>query len=309
MNNFCEKTALACRALSDKGISFEKDAPLSARTSFKIGGNADIAVFPETESQLLEAVAALRGADVRFMLVGNGTNLLFSDKGYRGAVIITKKMRKISVDGNILSVLCGDSFTEAAVAAKDASLTGLEFAYGIPGSCGGAVCMNAGAYGGEVSGVLLDMRVLDTASGEVFTVSKADADFSYRHSIIRDFPNYAVISARFALRHGDKNEINAYMQDIMGRRRDKQPLEYPSAGSVFKRPAPDMYVGKMLEELGLKGFTIGGAQVSQKHAGFIINVGGATASDVLALVDHIKKAVLAAYSVELECEICAVSEE
>ncbi len=309
MNNFCEKTALACRALSDKGISFEKDAPLSMRTSFKIGGNADIAVFPETEVQLLEAVAALRGADVRFMLIGNGTNLLFSDKGYRGAVIITKKMRKISVDGNILSVLCGDSFTEAAVAAKDASLTGLEFAYGIPGSCGGAVCMNAGAYGGEVSGVLLDMRVLDTASGEVFTVSKADARFSYRHSIIRDFPNYAVISARFALRHGDKNEINAYMQDIMGRRRDKQPLEYPSAGSVFKRPAPDMYVGKMLEELGLKGFTIGGAQVSQKHAGFIINVGGATASDVLALVDHIKKAVLAAYSVELECEICAVSEE
>lgn len=309
MNNFCEKTALACRALSDKGISFEKDAPLSMRTSFKIGGNADVAVFPETESQLLEAVAALRGADMRFMLIGNGTNLLFSDKGYRGAVIITKKMRKISVDGNILSVLCGDSFTEAAVAAKDASLTGLEFAYGIPGSCGGAVCMNAGAYGGEVSGVLLDMRVLDTASGEVFTVSKADADFSYRHSIIRDFPNYAVISARFALRHGDKNEINAYMQDIMGRRRDKQPLEYPSAGSVFKRPAPDMYVGKMLENLGLKGFTIGGAQVSQKHAGFIINVGGATASDVLALVDHIKKAVLAAYSVELECEICAVSEE
>ncbi|MBR3965085.1 MAG: UDP-N-acetylmuramate dehydrogenase [Clostridia bacterium] len=279
------------------------------RTSFKIGGNADIAVFPETEAQLLAAVAALRGADVRFMLIGNGTNLLFSDKGYRGAVIITKKMRKISVDGNILSVLCGDSFTEAAVAAKDASLTGLEFAYGIPGSCGGAVCMNAGAYGGEVSGVLLDMRVLDTASGEVFTVSKADADFSYRHSVIRDFPNYAVISARFALRHGDKNEINAYMQDIMGRRRDKQPLEYPSAGSVFKRPAPDMYVGKMLEDLGLKGFTIGGAQVSQKHAGFIINVGGATASDVLALVDHIKKAVLAAYSVELECEICAVSEE
>lgn len=309
MNNFCEKTALACRALSDKGISFEKDAPLSMRTSFKIGGNADIAVFPETEAQLLAAVAALRGADVRFMLIGNGTNLLFSDKGYRGAVIITKKMRKISVDGNILSVLCGDSFTEAAVAAKDASLTGLEFAYGIPGSCGGAVCMNAGAYGGEVSGVLLDMRVLDTASGEVFTVSKADADFSYRHSVIRDFPNYAVISARFALRHGDKNEINAYMQDIMGRRRDKQPLEYPSAGSVFKRPAPDMYVGKMLEDLGLKGFTIGGAQVSQKHAGFIINVGGATASDVLALVDHIKKAVLAAYSVELECEICAVSEE
>ena len=309
MNNFCEKTALACRALSDKGISFEKDAPLSARTSFKIGGNADIAVFPETESQLLEAVAALRGADVRFMLIGNGTNLLFSDKGYRGAVIITKKMRKISVDGNILSVLCGDSFTEAAVAAKDASLTGLEFAYGIPGSCGGAVCMNAGAYGGEVSGVLLDMRVLDTASGEVFTVSKADADFSYRHSVIRDFPNYAVISARFALRHGDKNEINAYMQDIMGRRRDKQPLEYPSAGSVFKRPAPDMYVGKMLESLGLKGLTIGGAQVSQKHAGFIINVGGATAADVLALVEHIKKSVLSAYSVELECEICAVSEE
>jgi UDP-N-acetylmuramate dehydrogenase len=309
LNNFSEKTALVCRELSDKGINFEKDAPLSARTSFKIGGNADVAIFPETENELVAAVSVLRAADMRFMIVGNGTNLLFSDKGYRGAVIITKKMRKITVDGNILSVLCGDSFTEAAVAAKDASLTGLEFAYGIPGSCGGAVCMNAGAYGGEVSSVLLDMRVLDTASGEVFTISKADARLSYRHSIIRDFPSYAVIGARFALKSGNKDEINAYMQDIMGRRRDKQPLEYPSAGSVFKRPAPDMYVGKMIEELGLKGFTIGGAQVSKKHAGFIINVGGATASDVLALVEHIKKSVLAAYSVELECEICAVSEE
>ncbi len=309
MNDFCEKIAFACRELSVNNIHFEKDAPLCTRTSFKIGGNADIAVFPASENELLLTVAALRDADVRFMFVGNGTNLLFSDAGYRGAVIITKKMRKISVDGNILSVLCGDSFTEAAVAAKEAALTGLEFAYGIPGSCGGAVCMNAGAYGGDVSSVLLDMRVLDTTNGKIFTLTNNEAAFSYRHSIIKDFPHYAVIGARFALEYGSREEIDSRMQELMERRRDKQPLEYPSAGSVFKRPAPEMYVGKMIDELGLRGYTVGGAQISNKHAGFIINVGGATAADVLSLVEYIKKAVLDAYSVELECEICAVSEK
>lgn len=285
------------------GIECAAGLPLSSKSSFKIGGPADVAVFPKDKTELCAAVRELKSSGIPYTVVGNGSNILFDDAGYRGCVIFTEKMNDVTVEGNSLSAGAGASFTAMAVAAKNASLTGLEFAYGIPGSCGGAVVMNAGAYGGEVSQVLESCTLFDAEKCEFFTLSRDEMNFSYRHSILSDNKNLICLSATFTLKEGKKDEIDAVMRDLMQRRRSKQPLEYPSAGSVFKRPAPDLFVGKMIEDSGLKGYTIGGAQVSEKHAGFIINVGGATAKDVLDLVEHIKSIIRANYGVELECEI------
>ena len=212
-------------------------------------------------------------------------------------------MSRITVDGNRITAGAGASVTALATTAKNASLTGLEFSYGIPGSVGGAVVMNAGAYGGEMSGVFESCEIFDTEKLELCVFSAAQMDYSYRHSIFTENKNLICLSATFALKEGNKEEIEAVMRDLMGRRISKQPLDYPSAGSVFKRPAPDIFVGKLIEDSGLKGYTIGGAQVSEKHAGFIINVGGATARDVLDLVEHIRTVIRKNYGVELECEV------
>ncbi len=292
-----------CHKFEHEGIECEKGLLLSAKSSFKIGGNADLAVFPKDAGELEYVVAYLKDREIPFVVVGNGSNILFEDEGYRGCVIFTDKMNTVKVDGNRLYAGAGASFTAMAVAAKNASLTGLEFAYGIPGSCGGAVVMNAGAYGGQVSDVLESCEIYDTEKLELYTLRKDEMELSYRHSILSDNKNLICLGATFALKEGDKDEIDAVMRDLMQRRISKQPLEYPSAGSVFKRPAPDLFVGKMIEDSGLKGYTVGGAQVSEKHAGFIINVGSATAADVLGLVEHIKSVIRANYGVELECEI------
>lgn len=289
--------------LEKAGIECEKELPLSSKSSFKIGGNADLAVFPKNAGELEYVVAYLKDREISYIVVGNGSNILFEDEGYRGCVIFTEKMNEVKIDVNRLYAGAGASFTAMAVAAKNASLTGLEFAYGIPGSCGGAVVMNAGAYGGEVSQVLESCEVFDAEKCEFFTLTKDEMNLSYRHSILADNKNLICISATFTLKEGKKEEIDEVMRDLMQRRRSKQPLEYPSAGSVFKRPAPDLFVGKMIEDSGLKGYTVGGAQVSEKHAGFIINVGSATAKDVLGLVEYIKSVIRANYGVELECEI------
>ncbi len=286
--------------LQKEGIECAEDIPLSSKSSFKIGGNADIAVFPKNASELEFIVKNL---EMPYIVVGNGSNILFEDDGYRGCVIFTEKMNSVAIDGNRITAGAGASFTALAVNAKNASLTGLEFAYGIPGSCGGAVVMNAGAYGGQVSDVLGSCNVFDAEKCEFYTLGKDEMELSYRHSILSDNKNLICIGATFILKEGKKNEIDATMRDLMQRRISKQPLEYPSAGSVFKRPAPDLFVGKMIEDSGLKGYTVGGAQVSEKHAGFIINVGGATAADVLGLVAHIQNVIRANYGVELECEI------
>ena len=291
------------RKYEKEGIECQNALPLSSKSSFKIGGKADLAVFPKNASELEYIAAYLKDREIPYIVVGNGSNILFEDEGYRGCVIFTEKMNEVSIDGNRVTAGAGMSLTALASKAKAASLTGLEFAYGIPGSVGGAVVMNAGAYGGQVSDVLESCEVFDAEKCECYTLTKEEAELSYRHSIMSENKNLICISATFTLKEGNRDEIDAVMRDLMQRRVSKQPLEYPSAGSVFKRPAPDLFVGKMIEDSGLKGYTVGGAQVSEKHAGFIINIGGATASDVLGLVEHIKGVIRANYGVELECEI------
>ena len=272
------------RKFEEEGIECAASLPLSSKSSFRIGGAADLAVFPKTATELKYIVAHLKDRELPYIVVGKGSNILFEDDGYHGCVIFTDKMSRITVEGNRITAGAGASVTALATTAKNASLTGLEFSYGIPGSVGGAVVMNAGAYGGEMSGVFESCEIFDTEKLELCVFSAAQMDYSYRHSIFTENKNLICLSATFALKEGNKEEIEAVMRDLMGRRISKQPLDYPSAGSVFKRPAPDIFVGKLIEDSGLKGYTIGGAQVSEKHAGFIINVGGATARDVLDLV-------------------------
>ncbi len=289
--------------LEKQNIEYEKDLPLSSRSSFRIGGAADIAVFPKTENELAEAVRAAKKSGTPMLVIGNGSNMLFDDSGWRGAAIFTEKMNETRVEGKSIFAGAGASFTALAVTAKNVSLSGLEFAYGIPGSVGGAVVMNAGAYGGEVAQVIESCRVYDMEKDEFFTLSKDEMKLSYRHTLFSENKALICLSAKFTLVEGKASEIDAKMRELMQRRRDKQPLEFPSAGSVFKRPAPDLFVGKMIEESGLKGFTVGGAQISKKHAGFIINIGGASASDVRELIAQIKAVIRSNYGVELECEI------
>ena len=291
------------RKFETEGIECAGALPLSSRSSFKIGGDADLAVFPRDTGELEYVLAYLKDSEIPYIVVGNGSNILFEDEGYRGCVIFTEKMNAVTVAGNGITAGAGASFTALAVTAKNASLTGLEFAYGIPGSVGGACVMNAGAYGGEVAQVLDSCTLYDAEKCELRTLTKDEMGLSYRHSILSENKDLICVSATFTLKEGKKDEIDAVMRDLMQRRITKQPLEYPSAGSVFKRPAPDLFVGKMIEDSGLKGYTVGGARVSEKHAGFIVNVGGATARDVLDLVEHIKGVVRANYGVELECEI------
>ncbi len=293
-----------CITILEKlNIEYEKDLPLALRSSFRIGGAADIAVFPKNESELAKAVCAVKDCGLPMLIIGNGSNMLFEDAGFRGAVIFTEKMNETRVEGNSIFAGAGASFTALAVTAKNASLTGLEFAYGIPGSVGGAVVMNAGAYGGEVAQVIESCRVYDIEKDTFFTLTRDEMKLSYRHSVFGENEDLICLSAKFTLAEGNSAEIDEKMRELMQRRRDKQPLEFPSAGSVFKRPAPDLFVGKMIEDSGLKGFTVGGARVSEKHAGFIVNIGGATASDVRELVAQIKAVIRVNYGVELECEI------
>ncbi len=292
-----------CATLECEGILCERDILLAGKSSFRIGGRADVGVFPKNEEQMARVFAVANREEISAFVVGNGSNLLFDDDGYRGCIVFTEGMNNISVCGESIVAECGASLTAIANIARKSSLTGLEFAYGIPGSCGGAVTMNAGAYGGEISDVLISCRVLDSHSGEIYTIMGKDMNFSYRHSAIMEREGLVCLSASFALTAGDGECISEKMRELMERRRSKQPLEYPSAGSVFKRPAPDKYVGQMVEMSGLKGYTVGGACVSEKHAGFIINKGGATAADVRAVIEHVRAVVRENFDVELECEI------
>lgn len=289
--------------LTSAGIDAAAEQPLARRSSFGIGGPAELVAFPKNAAELEFTIEILKSRAAPYIVIGNGTNVLFADEGYRGCVIFTERMNGIRTDGDRLSAGAGASFTAMATAAKNASLSGLEFAYGIPGSCGGAVVMNAGAYGGQVSDVLEVCEVYNTETRETLSLSADELQLSYRHSIFSDNGSLICLGATFSLKEGNKEDIDAVMRELMQRRISKQPLEHPSAGSVFKRPASELYVGKMIEESGLKGFRIGGAMVSEKHAGFIVNAGGATAGDVLELIDHIKRVIMQGYGIELECEI------
>ena len=292
----------------DSTLEVLENEPLSKHSSFKIGGAARYAILPKNREQLISALNTVRSGGIKFMVVGNGSNLLFDDGGFDGAIIFTKGMNAVeyiySASGTLIRVECGKSLTElASEAGKKHCLTGLEFAYGIPGTLGGAVYMNAGAYGGQMSDVVIETEYFDPASDEIKTVIGDEHGFSYRHSIFAEHPEYVILSSKLELKVGDAEEIFALMSKNMLARKEKQPLEYPSAGSTFKRPGGNLFAGKLIEDSGLKGYTVGGAQVSEKHAGFTVNRGGATSADVLAVIEHTRKTVFEKFGVELECEI------
>lgn len=289
-------------ALSGANIRVIENEPLSKRTSFKIGGSARIAVFPETEEKLVAAVLATKSNGERCVLLGNGSNVLVSDRGFDGVCVITTDCNSFAIDGDVITASCGVTLARLAAAARDASLTGLEFAHGIPGTVGGGVFMNAGAYGGEIADVLFSSVCFDLSSGKTVEMGTEDHRFGYRTSVYSRNEDLILLSAKFQLKRGEKAEISAKMSELMAKRREKQPLEYPSAGSTFKRPV-DNFAGKLIEESGLKGYTVGGAKVSEKHAGFVINAGGATANDVKKLISDVKERVFADSGVLLECEI------
>ena len=280
---------------------YEEHACLAQHCTFRIGGTARFLLLPRTAEELIGDIEACRKSGTRYTVIGNGSNLLFSDDGFDGAVIVTAGLDGIRQDKNEITADAGASLTRLAAAAQSASLGGLAFAYGIPGTVGGAVFMNAGAYGGEVSSVLRCVTAYDAEHEKILTVPASDCAFGYRHSLFQEQP-LIVLSATFSLTFEDPDAIRAEMDEYMTRRREKQPLEFPSAGSVFKR-CEGRFTGQMIEQAGLKGTRIGGAEVSEKHAGFIINRGGATARDVLDLIALIQKTLLEKEGIAPECEI------
>lgn len=287
--------------LSEINCEYICDEPMSRHTSFKIGGNADIFVMPCNESEVSKTLDFCKAENIGCYIVGNGSNLLVSDEGLRGAVIsFGKQFADISVNGDIVTAQSGALLSNLCRFACDNSLGGLEFAFGIPGSVGGAVFMNAGAYGGEMKDVVVSVRAL-FPNGEIREISAEEACFGYRTSVFHS-NNAVILSADFKLSARDKTEIEAEMNDILSRRKDKQPLEWPSAGSAFKRPQ-NGFAAALIDNCGLKGFTVGGAQVSEKHAGFVINKGGASCEDVLTLLSQVRDIVAEKTGVVLEPEI------
>ena len=292
-------------------IEVKKDEPLYKHSTFRIGGCAQYAVFPKNSDELIFALNVCKNQGLRYIVAGNGSNLLFDDRGFDGIVILTTKMcscEYIHKDGAVyIKAECGRMLTElAGEAGKKHSLSGLEFAYGIPGTIGGAVYMNAGAYGGQMSDVIFSTDYIDTIDGKIKTFSAEQQNLSYRHSIFQEHPEYVIISTTLKLTEGNAEEIFGLMNRNMSSRKEKQPLELPNAGSTFKRPGENVFVGKLIEDSGLKGYTVGGAQISLKHAGFTVNIGGATSADVLSLIEHTKSVIFERYGVKLESEIIYV---
>ena len=280
-------------------LELREKEPMSRHTSFHIGGAAALMALPKSESQAEAAVRAAHEMGVVPFFMGNGSNLLVPDEGVdRFLVKSVPGLDWCRLEGEELSAGAGNTLARLAVFARDAGLTGLEFAHGIPGSLGGAVTMNAGAYGGEMAQVVCSVDCL-TCSGERETVT--DCGFGYRHSAFSD-GSRMILGARLALQPGDQEAIRGRMEELAARRQAKQPLELPSAGSMFKRP-PGHFAGALIDRCGLRGLTVGGAQVSEKHAGFVVNRGGATCADVLALVEQVRERVLAQTGVELEMEV------
>ena len=313
MKNFYDKLATVIPA---ETILLEE--PMKKHTTFRIGGNADMFVSPEIE-KIPEIVALAKECDVPVTVIGNGSNLLVGDKGIRGLVLaISKGADRVVVqpeetelvacaEGNKVRIQADAGALLSKVAAEAARnrLTGFEFAAGIPGTIGGAVVMNAGAYGGEIKDVLVSVRVL-TPDGNVLELSNEELDLSYRHSCIPE-QGYIVLDAVLELERGDEAQIRGAMEDFKGRRIEKQPLEYPSAGSTFKRPE-GYFAGKLIQDAQLRGYRVGGAQVSEKHCGFVINADNATAQDVLRLIEDVKQKVYEEFQVELEPEVKMIGE-
>lgn len=274
--------------------------PMKRHTSFRAGGPADWYVAPENADELTAVCRACQKAGSRFYVIGNGSNLLVSDEGFCGVIISTEKFGKLEVTGKKLKAGAGVLLSKAASAALKAGLSGLEFAAGIPGSIGGAVVMNAGAYGSEMKDVLKSVTVLDP-DGNVLTLDTKELELGYRTSIVPK-KGYVVLEALFSLEFENTEIIRQKMEELAGKRKEKQPLEYPSAGSTFKRPE-GYFAGRLIEDAGLKGFCLGGAAVSEKHAGFVINKDNATASDIYRLCEEVKRRVKEYSGVTLEMEV------
>ncbi|WP_057888860.1 UDP-N-acetylmuramate dehydrogenase [Companilactobacillus mindensis] len=287
-------------------IEFKLNEPLSKYTFTKTGGPADVLAFPKTREELVEIVDTARVNKVPITIIGNASNLIIKDGGIRGIVIILPNFHKIEVSETKVTAEAGATIINTTIAAQKAGLTGLEFAAGIPGSVGGAVFMNAGAYGGEIKDVFESAEVL-LPDGHITTLTHEDMKFGYRHSTVQD-DGGIVISATFALKRGNKATIQEEMDRLNELRRSKQPLEYPSCGSVFKRPKGH-FTGPLIIKAGLQGHMVGGAQVSMKHAGFIVNIKHATATDYLNLIHLIQKTVKEKFDVELHTEVRIIGED
>ncbi len=277
------------------------DEPMKRHTTFRIGGPADFFLLPSTVDEVRGILEICREEELPYFILGNGSNLLVSDKGYRGVIIqLYRNFSNISVEGNEICASSGALLSQIAAAARNASLTGFEFAGGIPGTLGGAVFMNAGAYGGELKDVLKEAVVM-TEQGEILTLPVEKLDMGYRTSRIRK-AGYLVLEARLVLEQGDMDKIRDITKDLTEKRVSKQPLEYPSAGSTFKRPE-GYFAGKLIMDAGLRGYQVGDAQVSEKHCGFVINKGNATAADVLTLIENVREKVQEQFGVTLEPEV------
>ena len=282
------------------------DENMSNHIHFKVGGPVDILLIPSKVSQVVETLKICKNENIPYFIIGNGSNLLVKDGGIRGVVIKLSNSLSIEVNGNIIKASSGTLLEDVSKKAVENSLTGFEFACGIPGSVGGAVFMNAGAYDGEIKNVIKEAEVLDR-DGNIKVLSKEELELGYRTSkVMKD--NLVVISATFELTKGDKEKIRERVNELTEKRESKQPLEYPSAGSTFKRPE-GYFAGKLIQDAGLKGASLGGAAVSEKHSGFVINKDGATAEDVLNLIAHVQNEVKKQFGVELHTEVRIIGED
>ena len=302
-------TAALAKALAAEQLPFVQQEVLAGHTTFKIGGPAAFWCAPRNAAELRRILQHCRAQGVRVYLLGNGSNTLFDDAGFDGAVVDMRglnEMKASDADTDLVRITAGAGQTLGRLCSKAQTLglTGLEFACGIPGTVGGAVYMNAGAYGGELKDVLESVTFLDSDL-QLCTLPAADLKMGYRTSLFEENPDWCILSATVVLRHGDGAAVLARMQELLGRRKDKQPLEWPSAGSTFKRPQ-GAFAGKLIEECGLRGFTVGGAQISEKHCGFVINRGGATCADVVALTEQVSRIVRDKTGFVLEREIRVV---
>ena len=304
MNKYDKFVGLFGKFYDENDIKIEEK--LSSYVNFKVGGPADILLIPKSKEQVIKSVEVCKESKIPFYLIGNGSNILVRDGGFRGVVISLKEVNTIIVDGDKIEAECGAMLKAVSDKAMENSLTGFEFACGIPGTIGGAVFMNAGAYDGEIAHVIESAEIIDEECN-IVRLSNKDLDFGYRSSIVMK-KGYTVLSAVFKLEKGQVKTIKELVDDLTNKRESKQPLEYPSAGSTFKRPT-GYFAGKLIQDAGLKGYSIGGAAVSEKHSGFVINKGNATAKDITDLIKYIQDEVKRQFGVELHPEVRIIGEE
>ena len=289
--------------LLDNGIEAHFDESLKKHTTFRVGGNAVCIALPDSVEKTAKLIRFLSDNNIRTYFLGNGSNVIFKDEGFDGVIIKSSNLKDFNITGTMLTCGAGVLMTACSKALQEKGLSGLEFCYGIPGNIGGGLYMNAGAYGGEISSCLISVTYIDE-NGEINTINKDECEYAYRHSVFMS-KNWFIVSAVFELELKDSTEMLEFMEDIMQRRRDKQPLDKPSAGSSFKRPA-GYFAAALIDECGLKGLSVGGAQVSEKHAGFIVNTGNATCADIVRLADKVTEIVYEKKGVVLEKEMIIV---